>query len=269
MTDKTGYVLDNSHVAVGERFEALSRLFDPWTLRHVDALGTSAGWRCWEVGAGGPNVPGHLAARVGEQGYVLATDLDPRWMSEIEDPVVDVQHHDIAAPEPPAEDFDLVHARLVLGHVPQRDQALRTMVGALRPGGWLLLEEADPSLQPLVCIDENGPEEQLANKLKDDFRELGSRRGAVAYGRTLPRNLRAAGFLDVRADAYFPVTGPDCALLERGTVEIVRDQLVEEGLATAAEIDRHLDNVTAGRLDLTTSPLISAAGRKPGETDVH
>ncbi len=68
MTDKTGYVLDNSHVEVGERFEALSRLFDPWTLRHVDALGTRTGWRCWEVGAGGPNVPGQLAARVGEQG---------------------------------------------------------------------------------------------------------------------------------------------------------------------------------------------------------
>lgn len=263
MTDGTGYVLDNSHVEAGQRFEVMSRLFDPWTLRHVDALGIQTGWRCWEVGAGGPNVPAQLAARVGERGYVLATDLDTRWMSETEDPVVDVRQHDVADQEPPAADFDLVHARLVLGHVPQRDQALRTLVEALRPGGWLLLEEADTTLQPLVCIDEHGPEEQLANKLKDDFRELASRRGGVAYGRTLPRNLRAAGLLDVRADAYFPVTGPDCALLEKGTVQIVRDQLVEQGLATAAEIDRHLDNVTSGRLDLTMPPLVTAAGRKP------
>src|ERR1039458_7122444 len=43
--------------------------------------------------------------------------------------------------------FDLVHARLVLVHVPQRAQALAAMVAALKPGGWLLLEEADPGLQ--------------------------------------------------------------------------------------------------------------------------
>lgn len=67
-----------ARLQAGQRFEALSRLSDPWTLRHVDALGFQPGWRCGEVGAGGPNVPRQLAARVGARGYVLATDLDPR-----------------------------------------------------------------------------------------------------------------------------------------------------------------------------------------------
>ncbi|MBE1583535.1 class I SAM-dependent methyltransferase [Nonomuraea angiospora] len=47
--------------------------------------------------------------------------------------------------------FDLVHARLVLVHVPDRARALATMVAALRPGGRLSVEDADTGLQPLAC----------------------------------------------------------------------------------------------------------------------
>ncbi|MCW2656719.1 MAG: SAM-dependent methyltransferase, partial [Jatrophihabitans sp.] len=56
MTDE-GYLLDNRVAAAGDRFTALAQLFDPVTLRHVDALGITSGWRCWEVGAGGASVP--------------------------------------------------------------------------------------------------------------------------------------------------------------------------------------------------------------------
>ena len=73
-------------------------------------------------------------------------------------------------------------------------------------------------------------------------------RGAdLAYGRTLPRLLREHGLVDVTADAYFPITSPACTVLERATVEQIRDRLVGAGIATAAEIDQHLDNIAAGR----------------------
>jgi len=36
------------------------------------------------------------------------------------------------------------------------------MVAALRPGGWLLVEDADTELQPLVCLEESGPAQQRA-----------------------------------------------------------------------------------------------------------
>ena len=62
--------------------------------------------------------------------------------------------------------FDLVHARLVLVHVPDRAPALATMAAALRPGGWLLVEDADTELQPLVCLDESGPAQRRANRLR-------------------------------------------------------------------------------------------------------
>ncbi|MFC7307168.1 methyltransferase domain-containing protein [Streptomyces monticola] len=258
-----GYLLDNQQSQAGIRFDALSELFDPVTFRHIDELGLAAGMRCWEVGAGGPSVPLGLAQRVGPTGTVVATDIDVSWTRGIADGVIEVLRHDVAAEPPPAGGFDLVHARLVLVHVTDRAQALRRMIQALRPGGRLLLEDADPGLQPLLCPDESGPEQELANRLRSGFRTLMAARGAdLAYGRTLPRLLREAGLADVRADAYFPVTSPACAVLEDATVRQIRHQLVAAGLATDEEIDRHLANVSSGRLDLATAPMVSAWGRR-------
>jgi len=204
-----------------------------------------------------------LADRVGPRGRVVATDIDTGWIRAAL-PGVEVLTHDVGVDLPPAGPFDVVHARLVLVHVPQRAAALAAMIRSLRPGGWLVVEDADPALQPLLCPDEHGPAEQLANRLRQRFRALLAQRGAdLAFGRTLPRLLRDAGLLDVEADGYFPVTAPACTALELATVRQVRGRLVTAGLATDSEIDEHLANVAAGRMDLTTAPLISAWGRRP------
>ncbi|MFB7290957.1 class I SAM-dependent methyltransferase [Actinacidiphila glaucinigra] len=259
-----GYLLDNRRAEAGTRFEAFAELFDPVTFRHVDALGVGAGMRCWEVGAGGASVPLGLAARVGPGGAVVATDIDVSWARDAAGGVVRVLRHDVAADPAPPGGFDLVHARLVLVHVTDRAEALRRMVGALRPGGRLLLEDADPGLQPLLCPDESGPEQRLANRLRSGFRALMAERGAdLAYGRTLPRLLREAGLEEVGADAYFPITSPVCAVLEAATVRHIRERLVAAGLATDEEVDRHLANVATGTLDLATAPMVSAWGRRP------
>lgn len=264
MSGDEGYLLDNGEPAAGDRLAALASLFDPWTFRHLRQLGVADGWRCWEVGAGGPSVAAWMSARVGREGSVLATDIDLSWLGGPEERPFEVLVHDVGADPSPPGLFDLVHARLVLVHVPDRDQALAAMAGALRPGGWLLVEDADPTLQPLTCLDEYGPEQVLANKLRRDFRHLLTERGAdTGFGRTLPRLLRHAGLVDVAADAYFPVTGPACTALERATVEQMRDRLVVSGLATDAEIERHLAAIDAGGLDFATSPMISAWGRRP------
>jgi SAM-dependent methyltransferase len=260
-----GYLLANQQVQAGTRFEALATLFDPSTFRHLREIGVGAGWRCWEVGAGGMSVPNWLAARVGPTGLVIATDIDTSWLANAGADPVRILRHDVGADDPPVTDLDLVHVRLVLTHVPQRGTALASMIAALRPGGWLLIEEADPGLQPLLCPDDHGPAQHLANRLRQGFRTLMSARNAdLNYGRALPRLLRDHGLVDVAADAYFPITSPACATLERATVEQIRDRLISAGIATAAEIDQHLDNIATGQLpDLATSPMISAWGRKP------
>ena len=262
--NNTEYLLDNRAVEAGKRFEALSALFDPSTFRHLTALGIEQGWRCWEVGAGGTPVVRWLSERVGPSGRVLATDIDVSWAASAAGANTEVRRHDVERDAPPAETFDLVHARLVLVHLRGRDRVLRSIIQTLRPGGWLVVEDADPALQPLSCPDEYGSDQALANRIRQGFRVLMSARGVdLAYGRKLPRLLRGAGLLDVGADAYFPVALPACATLEAATISLIRGQLIENDIATPEEIEAHLANVAAGRLDLAQPPMISAWGRRP------
>jgi hypothetical protein len=101
------------------------------------------------------------------------------------------------------------------------------MVSALRPGGWLLVED-DVKLHPLICPDEVRPEHQLANRVKSAFRQRLLDRGAdTSLGRRLPRMFREAGLTAVQADAYFPLALPAVAVLEAANVRQVRGALVE------------------------------------------
>ena len=259
-----GYLLANAEPGAAERLDALTTLFDPATIRHLDRLGLAAGWRCWEVGAGGTSVVNHLAARVGPDGHVLATDIDVSWAVGAARANVEVLEHDVAAGTPPGGPFDLVHARLVLVHVPARDEALAAMAGALKPGGVLLVEDADPALQPLACLEETGPDQALANQVRRGLRTLLAERGAdLSYGRSLPRRLRAAGLTEVAAEAAFPIGHPACDVLELATVAMLGDRLVEQGLVGAEEVERHRDAVRRGALHLVQPPMISCWGRRP------
>ena len=210
-------------------------------------------------------MPTWLAQRVAPQGFALATDLDVSRLSG-HAAGWETRRHDVGVEEPPPGPFDLVHARLVLVHVPRRAQALASLVRALRPGGWLVIEDADAALQPLGCPDERSPADKLANRLRQAFRALLAERGAdLAFGRTLPRRLREAGLCDVRAEVFFPLGSPECARLERSTIAQVRTHLLARGLVSEAEIEAHLKHVASGRLDLATAPLVTAWGRKPAE----
>ena len=100
-------------------FATLAALLDATTFAHLDRLGVAAGWRCWEVGAGATTVPAWLAGRVGPTGQVLATDIDLACLQTTGDPPFEVRRHDITADPAPAETFDLVHARLLLEHLPR------------------------------------------------------------------------------------------------------------------------------------------------------
>lgn len=265
MGAQDGYLLDNRQPAAGRRFDAFAELFDPWTFAHLDRLGLGPGWRCWEVGAGGSSVPAGLAERVGPAGRVWATDLDPSWLTGAGTAAVEVLRHDVTQDAPPAAGLDLVHARLVLVHLPDRTAVLRRLVSALRPGGLLVVEDADPALQPLACPAAEGPAAERAERIRRGFRSLLADRGAdLAFGRRLPGLLRAAGLEDVGAEGYFPFTSPACRELEAATVRHVRARLVEGGLATDAEVEEHLACLAGEELDVTTAPLITCWGRRAG-----
>jgi SAM-dependent methyltransferase len=258
------YLLDNRAADAGQRFGALAALFNRTTFSHMTALGIGDGWRCWEIGAGGPSVASWMRERVGPNGHVLATDIDVSWIDAQDDAGFEVRRHDVAHDDPPEGGFDLIHARLVLVHVAGRDEALRRIAGALRPGGWLLIEDFDINLQPHASLGEPTPAVELADKIHQGFRELLEQRGVDrSFGRSLPRRLRGLGLQEVAADAYFPVSLHASALLALANIRQIRAQLVQQNLATDKEIDSHLTAVESGEVEIITPPLVSAWGRRP------
>ena len=260
-----GYLLDNRAPEAEDRLrQPRRRLFNPGTFRHMEALGISTGWSCWEVGVGGPSIPRWLSQRVVPSGRVRATDIDVRWAQESIEGNVEVRRHDVVADEPPSESFDLVHERLVLIHLPEREEALDRMISTLRPGGWVLVEDFDSVLQPFACPDEHGAAEQLANKVRAGFRALLKERAPTSRSAAGSRVCSGtAGLVDVGADAYLGIATPAARGLEIANVQQIRDGLIAGGHVTREEVDAHLAAVGAGALDVATSPLVSAWGRKP------
>jgi SAM-dependent methyltransferase len=245
-----------------EHFDTLAALYDQGTFHRMTQLGIGPGWQCWEVGVGGGTVTAWLSERVGVSGRVMATDVDSSALASSRGINVEVLRHDLGADAAPGTGFDLVHARLVLEHVYDYAAGLAAMAGALRCGGWMLAESADPLLEPLACPDEAGSAQALANKVRHAIWGVETHSGQKRFGRMLPRLLRDAGLSDVRAEVRFPLGGPDPIRLQHTLIARRRDRLIDAGLLTSEEVDQHLADLAAGRLDLAAFPVVSAWGRR-------
>jgi SAM-dependent methyltransferase len=264
MTD-SHYLLENAAPESARRFTSLERLFDPVTMRHLDSLGVDRGWQCLEVGAGGGSIASWLSDRVGPGGSVLATDIDPPVRLASQPANVEVRQHDIGRDPLPEKTFDLVHARLVLVHVPAREQALARIVAALKPGGWLLIDDFDPALIPM-CPESRNEKDELINKVRRAFLTLLESRGAdCEYGRKLPRLLAEAGLTHVQADGHIAIggAGSPVAELMRANIEQTQAGLVGTGLVTRHELERYYEFLDDAEVRMMMSPLISARGRRP------
>jgi hypothetical protein len=93
----------------------LQAAFDPCTIHHFAQLNVGPGSNCVGVGAVADSI---WKVR---QSYVAVAPLET------------------AA-------FDLVHARMLLGFVPNADAVLHHKVAALKPGGWLPFKGMDYSI---------------------------------------------------------------------------------------------------------------------------
>lgn len=229
------YVLDNAAAEAADRFRELERLYDSSTFAQLDAVGVAEGWRCWEVGAGGGSVALELARRVGPTGTVWATDLDTRWTRAEVRAAALVLTHDVVREAPPVAELDLIHVRLVASHLPEWDEVLPRLVAALRPGGWLLVEELDPMhrYQP----HPRDERDHLLNRVGDAFTAtLASRGGNPQLGRDLGRQLTAAGLAEVtHAGLIVSARGGDhpAARLMRANAAQMAEELAQRGISRA------------------------------------
>ena len=264
-----GYLLDNAGLQVPDRWTALSALFDEPTFRRFREVGVGPGWQCLEIGAGGGSVARWLAERVGPDGHVTATDLDTRWLTDsLADPAnpkpvtpnLTVLRHDVTRDQLPVYAYHLIHTRLVLGHLAEPAKVIDRLIPALRPLGWLVLEEFDPlGYLDGACHRPRTEAEHRANRIRTAFIELLGERGVdLRMGSRIPELLAERGFGEIEVRGSFE-TGANVRRLERANLEQVRDELVANGI-TADELDAHLADLP--RLPLLMPVLVSTVARK-------
>ena len=267
----SNYIFENAAPQASQRFASLETLYDPWTIRHLEATGIGAGWQCWEVGAGGGSIARWLAERCGPSGHVLVTDLDPRYLEErafLDQPTIEIQRHDIGSDPRPAQRFDLIHARLVLIHVPKREQALERMVTALPPGGWLVIDDFDLTLFDPTYPTASARASALFQKMRTaQNRLMAARSGelALSWGRSLYRRLRAQGLVNVGMEGYLTMREgrtPGAHLI-RANFEQIREEAINAGLITNEEVDQVLTLLDDPDFVVSAPMMFTAWGRLP------
>jgi SAM-dependent methyltransferase len=252
------YVFDQAWQDERRRHEGIARLWDAGTFELLKRLGVGPGWRCVEIGAGAGSVARWLSERVGPEGHVLATDLDPRLLEGFGAPNVEVRALDVLADELPAGTFDLVYARLLLEHVGVR--ALRGMLPALCPGALLVIEDYDCAL--------------LVSHLPDDVEELVN--GAILdvmskagfdpyFGRKAAAELIAAGLTDVGAEGRACVVrgGTPDVDFARLTLLALRAAMLEAGSVSDADCDATLARYGDPAWFRVVPLMVAAWGRAP------
>lgn len=202
--DVTNYLLDHAWVGERERLDGLGTVFDPGTIGQLEGVGVGPGWRCLEVGGGSGTMARWLCERTGPTGRVVATDLDTGILQSLRIPGLEVRRHDIVHDELEEGAFDLVHTRLVLEHLPERDVALARMARALAPGGWLVVESFQLTPMSLASTRRDGGIRWASLTLPALFRAvLLLMRPAGLDGRLghrLPAELARLGLVDVDAE---------------------------------------------------------------------
>jgi SAM-dependent methyltransferase len=255
------YALDTAQPDEKQRLDEQAKLWDPLSFRQLAGLGVADGWRCLEVGGGTGTVARWLSERVGRTGQVVGTDLVTRWMDDVRAPNLQVRRHDIVVDPLEESTYDLVHARLVLTHLPQRDAIVTKLIGALKPGGWLLLEDAD-SQNFGVC---HPPHALWARVAAAILGALDSAGADHEYGRRLPATLRSAGLTDIAAEGLLHTRpAPDLAPVFLPLLERLRERILDLGLATAADLDGIVDEFhdESSSLWIFWPILVSARGRR-------
>lgn len=191
----------------------------------------------------------------------MATDVDTRYLHGLGLTNVEVRQADICtAPLEPGT-FDLVHTRLVLMHVTDREAAVRHLVGALRVGGWLCIEEPDFSVMG-TAHPPSAAVERVMHAILDDFDAAGA---DWRFGLAVPATCMGAGVTGVVAEGQLSLLqfGTDGAEPLARLFENVGLDLVRRRLLARHELDAAVEALRPPSTTVICSPLIiSTVARK-------
>ncbi|MER5634555.1 methyltransferase [Streptomyces nitrosporeus] len=257
-----GYVFDNDSPHSAHHHDCLERALDPLTLDHLTAAGVAPGMHCLEIGAGAGSVARGLARLVAPGGTVTATDVKPGRIAPA--PGLTVLTHDVVTDPLPEAAYDVVVARLVLQHLPERQEVLHRLLRALRPGGLLQIDEFDAGREPCLLApteDDARLYERFTTARADLMRAAG---GDPSWGRRVAKALRDTGFtgIGIRPHVLLRAPGTPALGLQLHHLAHLAPRLLDSGF-TPDELDRLRALMNHPGFAALTGVLHSVQGRRP------
>jgi SAM-dependent methyltransferase len=233
-----------------ERLRMIERVFDPASRRRLLHAGLQSGWRCLEVGPGAGSIMTWMGEVVGPMGQVVAVDLDPRFLSEVERPNVSVVRADIRKAQLPQQSFDVV---------------LTKMLDCLKPGGWLVLEEPDFSASRGIA----GDEDELASvhKINQAIAKMyATLRMDHALGLKLPALLQRRGLQDIAVENEAPLCagGSGMATVMKMSAEQLREKYLATGIVGPSDLERYCRFAVDPKAWAIYYATIAVSGQKAG-----
>ncbi|WP_346200177.1 methyltransferase [Caldifermentibacillus hisashii] len=216
---------------------------------------------CLEIGAGFGSIALWLANEVGENGLVIATEVKSDCLSVLNtytNPNLIVKKHDIATDEIDSTKFDIIHSRFVLEHLPTREQVIKKLIKALKPGGWLFIEDADYSTITLT----GSAAYMLA--MQHYVSSIESKGSDYSWTIKIPHLFSAENLESVEAKGNVEIFrgGSEQAKFFMQNLYHLRAQLYKSGLKTE-DLNKALLDLNNPNLWFSGPLVLSVFGRKP------
>jgi ubiquinone/menaquinone biosynthesis C-methylase UbiE len=241
-----------------ERLQLLARDRWPTTRALFARAGVGAGMRCIDLGCGGGEVTFEIARLVAPEGAVIGVDMDEvklalareaaaeRGITNVEFRALNVNEWD----EPAT--YDVVFSRFLLQHLSQPVALLRRMWVAVRPGGVIIVEDAD--FDGWCYHPANEGFDFFLRTYREVIRRWG---GDHATGRKLYAYFLDAGIPDAHVDLVTPLhLADEGKTLPLSTLEATAAAVLAEGLASEDELTAARESLAA----LTADPHSLIAG---------
>lgn len=269
------YVFNPTWERETERLRTNEAIWDPGTIERFERLGVAPGWSCLEIGAGNGSAAQWLAERAGPGfgvsrerpargaapvGRVVAIDLETGRLDWLAEHGVEVWRHDLRTDDLPRGAFDLIHARMLVQHLPDRKAAVDRMIEALSPGGVLFLEDTDS-----LPLFRSARSEEFLGDIKMAGYGLMRESGHEPRGGHFDlQMLLQSELTDVSAEGRVVMVqgGSPQARHYMLWLEYMRPKIVAAGLVDNGRIDQALDEMADPANHWSSQVMISVTGRK-------
>lgn len=267
MTDESHYIISSGDSGAN-RLGVLSRAMQAGTLGVLHRAGLGPGMEILDLGCGSGDMTVELAKLVGPTGRVVGIDSDDRALDHARSLSqacgVEVRWRQ-GRVENLDEDsgYDMVYSRFLMSHLPDPVDALRRMRRAVRPTGWIVVEDID------ITTHVHWPTNRAFDRYVELYEATGRARGAIpTIGPRLTGMFVEIGLVDVDVSISMPIfRSGEGKSIARLTLASIAGTAIEAGLTTGDEVDRLLADLESHEADpqsiQSTAQVFQVTGRRP------